>query len=58
VKVHASALKHGVSAEDALDAATHCVFVSELDEDSPAREFRLGFDLSSWSSGSIAAPSS
>ena len=42
MKVHASALKHGVSAEDALDAATHWVFVRELDEDSPAKGIPAG----------------
>jgi hypothetical protein len=44
VKLHASALKHGVEPHDAIRAASDPVFVSELDEDSPGREFRLGFD--------------
>lgn len=44
MKVHSSALKHGVTAEDAVLAASSPVFVSDLDEDSPARQFRLGFD--------------
>jgi len=44
VKVHASALKHGVGPEDAIHAASDPVFVSDLDEDTPGRQFRLGFD--------------
>jgi hypothetical protein len=44
VKVHASAGKHGVAPEDALHAAQHAVFVSDLDEASPTRQLRLGFD--------------
>jgi len=41
VRVHRSALKHGVAAEDALLAAGSA---SELDDESPSRELRLGFD--------------
>jgi hypothetical protein len=44
VRVHRSALKHGVAAEDAMVAAEHCVYVAELDDENPARQFRLGFD--------------
>jgi hypothetical protein len=44
VNVHDSALKHGVDPIDALHAAQLAVLVVELDEDSPARELRLGFD--------------
>lgn len=44
VSVHESALKHGVDPDDAVLAAANPVFVSELDEENPAREFRLGFD--------------
>ncbi len=44
MKVHASAGKHGVAAEDAVLAAEHAVFVSDLDEDNPQRQLRLGFD--------------
>lgn len=44
MNVHDSALRHGINAEDALLAATNHVYVSELDDDSPARQFRLGFD--------------
>lgn len=44
MKVHKSALKHGVEPDDAVHAAPYAVFVSDLDDDSPARQFRLGFD--------------
>jgi hypothetical protein len=44
VRVHASALKHGVEPDDVIRAASDPVFVSDLDEDRPGRQFRLGFD--------------
>ena len=44
MKVHDSALKHGVEPEDAVLAASFPVFVADLDEQTPARQFRLGFD--------------
>ena len=44
MKVHDSALKHGIDPEDAIHAAEHAVFVSDLDDDNPARELRLGLD--------------
>ncbi len=44
MKVHDSARKHGIDPEDAIHAAEHAVFVSDLDDDSPAREPRLGLD--------------
>ncbi len=44
MKVHGSALRHGVAPDDAVHAASDPVFVSDLDDDSPARQFRLGFD--------------
>lgn len=46
MQAHSSALKHGVSAEDGIHAADHQVYVADLDEDSPARQLRLGFDPS------------
>jgi hypothetical protein len=46
VEVHAAALKHGVSAEDGTFAAQHAVYIAYLDDDSPARQLRLGFDSS------------
>ncbi|MFT0763057.1 toxin [Actinomyces sp. F1_1611] len=44
MKVHPSALKHGVDAEDAIHAATWATWIEDLDDDSPARQLRLGFD--------------
>lgn len=45
VKVHHSALKHGVLPENAIQAADWSLWIEPLDdEDSPHREPRLGFD--------------
>ncbi len=45
MKVHRSALKHGVSPEDAVQAATSALWIEPIDEDGPPhRELRLGFD--------------
>ena len=44
MKVHASGLKHGVQPEDSIHAATWAIRVEDLDDDSPARQLRLGFD--------------
>ncbi|MDT7953966.1 MAG: hypothetical protein RQ966_20930 [Acetobacteraceae bacterium] len=45
MKVHRSALKHGVSSEDAVQAAEWSQWVEPLEEsDWPRRELRLGFD--------------
>lgn len=44
MRVHPSAGKHGVTPEDAVFAAEQAVFVSDLDEDDPQRQLRLGFD--------------
>jgi hypothetical protein len=44
VKFHASALKHGIGAEDGACAAKHHVYSASLDDGHPAREFRLGLD--------------
>jgi len=44
VKVHAAALKHGVLPEDAIQAAMWPLWIEDLDDDSPARQLRLGFD--------------
>lgn len=44
MKVHESALKHGVLPEDAILAATWATWIDEVDDDSPARQLRLGFD--------------
>lgn len=44
MKVHDSALKHGVLHEDAVQAATWSLWIEDLDDNSPARQLRLGFD--------------
>ena len=44
MRVHDSAPKHGIDPEDAGYAATWPIWTDELDEDSPARQLRLGFD--------------
>lgn len=45
MKVHPSALKHGIEADDATQAAEWCLWIEPLDEDDwPNRELRLGFD--------------
>jgi hypothetical protein len=44
VNIHDSARKHGISAEDAAQAASWPLWVEDLDDDSPARQLRLGFD--------------
>lgn len=46
MKVNPSALKHGISEPDILRAAENAVYVSEPDEDIPAKQFVLGFDPS------------
>lgn len=42
--MHDAARKHGIQPKDAIQAATWAIWIDELDEDSPARELRLGFD--------------
>jgi hypothetical protein len=37
-------LKHGIDAEDAIQAATWATWIEDLDDNSPARQLRLGFD--------------
>lgn len=45
MKVHANALKHGVSADDAVQAASWALWVEPLAADEwPHRESRLGFN--------------
>jgi hypothetical protein len=45
VKVHSRALKHGVSTDDAMQAAAWSLWIEPLDTDGPPdRELRLGFD--------------
>ncbi len=42
MKLHPSAQRHGVAPDDAVHAAEHPVFVSDLDDGSPSRQLRLG----------------
>lgn len=44
MKVHSSALKHGVRPEDAGPGRDFGAVDRELDEESPARQMQLGFD--------------
>jgi hypothetical protein len=44
VKIHQSALKHGIGEADAVHAATWALWIEELDDASPGRELRVGFD--------------
>lgn len=45
MKVHRSALKHGVLSEDAIQAADLSLWIEPLEDDEwPHRELRLGFD--------------
>lgn len=45
MKVHPGALKHGVSSEDAIQAAEWSLWIEPFDDDGPPiRELRLGFD--------------
>ena len=57
MKVHDSARKHGIDPQDAIHAAEHAVFVSDLDDDNPARQLRLGFDTLAASSRSSCSAS-
>lgn len=44
MEVHPSALKHGIDPDSTITAASNPVYVAYLDDGSPARQFRLGFD--------------
>jgi hypothetical protein len=44
VKMHDAARRHGIVPEDAIQAATWAIWIDDLDDDSPARQLRLGFD--------------
>ena len=45
MKVHRSALKHGIEPDDSIQAATYPLWVADLDDMSPQRQLRLGFDI-------------
>ena len=44
MKVHPSALKHGIATEDVEQAAEWALWIESLDDGPPVRELRLGFD--------------
>ncbi|MFZ1410276.1 MAG: hypothetical protein WAS07_02325 [Micropruina sp.] len=44
MRIHPSALKHGVAAEDAEQAAEWALWIEPLGDGPPRRELRLGFD--------------
>lgn len=44
MKIHDAALKHGIAPDDILQAASWPLWIEDLDDDSPARQLRLGFD--------------
>ncbi|RFA07181.1 toxin [Subtercola boreus] len=44
MKVHHSALKHGIEPADSIAAATGGLFSIDLEEGNPSRQLRLGFD--------------
>ncbi len=47
MRIHPNALKHGVSSEDAIQAAEWSLWIEPVDEGCPPdRELRLGFDTS------------
>lgn len=44
MKVHDSARKHGIAGGGRPPCPEHAVFSANLEDDSPARQLRLGFD--------------
>jgi len=44
VNIHDAALKHGLAPDDIQQAASWPLWVEDLDDNSPARQLRLGFD--------------
>ncbi|WP_029144785.1 hypothetical protein [Microbacterium luticocti] len=44
MNIHDAALKHGIAPDDIRQAASWPVWIEDLDDDSPARQLRLGFD--------------
>lgn len=44
MRIHPSALKHGISVEDAIQAATWALWIEDLGDEEPSRQLRLGFD--------------
>lgn len=44
MNIHDAALKHGLAPDDIRQAASWPLWVEDLEDDSPARQLRLGFD--------------
>lgn len=44
MNIHDAALKHGLAPGDIRQAASWPLWVEDLDDNSPARQLRLGFD--------------
>lgn len=44
MKVHPSALKHGIGADDTIQAATWSLCTEDLNVGDPFRQLRIGFD--------------
>lgn len=44
MKVHDAAGKHGIAPHDAIRAAEWALWIEDLDEETPTRQLRLGFD--------------
>ncbi|PRB09600.1 toxin [Microbacterium sp. MYb72] len=44
MNIHDSARKHGILEGDARQAASWPLWIEDLDEDTPSRQLRLGFD--------------
>ena len=44
MNIHDAAVKHGIAPDDIRHAASWPLWVEDLDDDSPARQLRLGFD--------------
>ncbi len=44
MKIHPSALKHGIAADDVEQAADWPLWIEPLDDGPPTRELPLGFD--------------
>lgn len=44
MNIHDTALKHGIAPDDIRQAAAWPLWIEDLDDHSPARQLRLGFD--------------
>ncbi|MDC4232324.1 toxin [Actinomyces sp. B33] len=44
MKINPSARTHGIEGDDILYAAEWALWIEDLDEDTPSRQLRIGFD--------------